>query len=127
MQPGSNAGGGYGETVTTTVDHPGGGGHDCLAWAAVAFSTAVADVDNDGLPDGVEDAVAPLKDPNDQELPNLYGMGASSHNHKDIFIEVNTTWAEPGDEWGSATAPYSATEITKQTRMVITTGRRPKD
>ena len=39
-------------------------------------------------------------------------MGASS-GHKDIFIEVNTTWAEPGTSWGSATAPYSATEITR--------------
>ncbi len=77
MQPGTNTSDGYGETVTTTVDHAGGGGYDCLTWAAVAFSTAVADVDNDGLPDGVEAAGGPLKDPNDQELPDLYAMGAT--------------------------------------------------
>ena len=78
----------------------------------MAFSTAVADVDNDGLPDGLEAAGGPLKDPNDQELPDLYAMGARS-THKDIFVEVNTTWAAPGTEWGSAAAPYSATQVTK--------------
>ena len=42
----------FGETVTTTVRHqPAKGGTDCLTWGAVVFSTAVADVDNDGHAD----------------------------------------------------------------------------
>ena len=78
MNPGNNSGDGYGETATTRIDHSGGGGYDCLALGAVVFSTAVADVDHDGLPDGLEDAAAGLKDPDGQALPNLNAMGAGS-------------------------------------------------
>ena len=54
----------YGETVTTTVAHtPANGGYDCLTWAAMIFSTAVADRDHDGVPDGIEDSTQDLKDP----------------------------------------------------------------
>jgi hypothetical protein len=55
MHPGTNTAGGFGETATTTIDHTSGG-YDCLALGAVVFSTAVADEDRDGLPDGLEDA-----------------------------------------------------------------------
>ena len=83
MTPGNNSGGGFGETATTTVDHSSGGSYDCLTWAAIIFSTAVADVDNDGLPDGLEDAAGGLQDPkgticSGEPLPNLNAMGASS-------------------------------------------------
>src|SRR5262245_65151685 len=109
----------YGETATTTVDHSGGGGYDCLTWGAVIFSTAVKDTDpsndpdpgapsGDGLPDGLEDAVSGLLDPDGQPLPNLNAMGASS-SHRDLFIEVNAMWAAPGTQWGSHTAPYNST------------------
>ena len=54
------------------------------------FSTEVADVDDDGLPDGLEDAPGGLKDPNDAELPNLNAMGAAS-THRDLFVEYNAT------------------------------------
>src|SRR5262249_3457093 len=76
MSPGNNAGSGYGETATTTVSHSGGGAYDCLTWGAVVFSTAIADVDHDGIPDGLEDAAAgaPLKDPNGVTLPDLKAM-----------------------------------------------------
>ena len=80
------------------------------------FSTAVADVDTDGLPDALENAPAPLLDANGSELPNLFAMGAGDHglgNKKDLFIEVNAMKADPGTSYGSATAPFSATEAIK--------------
>ena len=43
MNPGGNTGDGFGETVTATLDHSGGGGYDCLAVGAIVFSTAIAD------------------------------------------------------------------------------------
>ena len=67
MTPRNNFGD-FGETATTTVDHSGGGSYDCLTWAAVIFSTAVADVDHDGIPDGLEDAAGGLKDPKGTDL-----------------------------------------------------------
>ena len=97
----------YGETATTTVDHYGGGAYDCLTWAAVIFSTAVADVDHDGIPDGLEDAPRGLKDPNGERLPNLHAMGASSR-HKDIFLEFNGLWAPAGTSYGGPNAPYTS-------------------
>ena len=39
MNPGNNSADGYGETVTTTVNHSPGGGTDCLTWGAIIFST----------------------------------------------------------------------------------------
>jgi hypothetical protein len=108
----------FGETVMTTVDHsPASGSDDCLTWGAVIFSTAVADVDDDGLPDGLEDNPAGLTDPDGRELPNLNAMGAASRDplpngplHPDIFIEVNAMWAAAGTSYGSLQHPFSPTE-----------------
>jgi VCBS repeat-containing protein len=111
MNPGNNVAGGYGETATTRIDHSGGGGYDCLALGAVIFSTAVADADGDGIPDGLEDAPSGLKDPDGQALPNLNAMGASSA-HKDLFIEFNSLWAPAGTSYGSLNAPYNSTTTT---------------
>jgi hypothetical protein len=117
MNPGNNSAGGFGETATTTVDHSPGGGYDCLSWGAVVFSTAVADVDADGLPDGLEDAPLGLKDPATAEfpagqpLPNLNAMGASA-GHKDLFVEVNALKAMEGTSYGSPSAPYNSTITT---------------
>ncbi len=54
VSPGNNSSVDYGETATTSVEHSGGGGYDCVTWNAVIFSTAIADVDLDGLPDALE-------------------------------------------------------------------------
>jgi hypothetical protein len=108
---------GFGETVTTTLAHtPANGGYPCLAWSAVIFSTAVADEDHDGLPDGLEDSTTGLSDPPTAEfplgqpLPNLHAMGSGvntvSSAHPDVFIEINamrTTIAKPH---GSQKGPY---------------------
>lgn len=103
----------YGETATTATGQHKVPAYECLSWGAVVFSTAVADVDRDGLPDGLEDAVAGLSDPNGDQLPNLNAMGASSL-HKDVFIEINAMLAAPGTTYGSPDAPYSAT-LTQKT------------
>src|SRR4029078_6166585 len=90
--PGTGLGGIYGETVSATVTHTSSTPYECLAWSAVIFSTAVADVDHDGLPDGVEDDPFVLKDPDGQVLPNLKAMGAGSGTPgaptPDIFVEI---------------------------------------
>ncbi len=105
---------GFGETVTTSLHHtPANGGYDCLAWGAVIFSTSVADVDHDGLPDGLEDSTTGLKDPatpafpSGQPLPLLGpgGMGASSAQ-PDIFLEFNAMRTTTTKTHGSSTAPY---------------------
>jgi hypothetical protein len=114
MNPGNNSGGGFGETATATVNHSAGGGNDCLTWEGVIFSTALADVDHDGLPDGLEDATSGLKDPatpafpSGQPLPNLNAMLASS-SHEDIFIEVNAMRTFATKVHGSSTYPYNST------------------
>ena len=122
MNPGNNSAGGYGETATTTVDHSGGGGYDCLTWGAVILSTAVKDADpsddagappGDGLPDGLEDAASGLLDADGQPLPNVNAMGARSWR-RDLFIEVNAMWAEPHTRWGSSAAPYDSTHVYKE-------------
>ena len=114
MQQASSPVSGFGETATTEVDHTNNTPYECLSWAAVIFSTAVKDVDADGLPDGLEDATSTLKDPypgdpaNNQvgtDLPRLNAMGASS-SHKDVFIEMNGMWT-PGASYGAAEAPFS--------------------
>ena len=66
----------------------------------------------DGLPDGLEDTVGGLKDPDGRQLPNLKGMGAGS-DHRDLFVEFNAAWAPAGTSYGSATHPYSSTITTK--------------
>ena len=102
----------YGETATTKVFHqPGNGGNDCLAWGAIIFSTTVADQDRDGLPDGLEDSVSGLKDPDGTDLPNLKAMGAGS-DQKDFFDEINAMRADPGTKYGSTSAPFSPTTPT---------------
>jgi hypothetical protein len=116
MNPGNNSSGGFGETAIAKIDHSAGGGDDCLTWEGVVFSTAVADTDpnsdggplGDGLPDGLEDATNGLTDADGQPLPNLNAMGASS-SHRDLFVEFNATWAAAETSWGSASAPYDAT------------------
>ena len=115
---GSIVPGGYGESVTTKVNHSAGGGYDCLSWGAVIFSTAVADVDADGLPDGLEDVSGGLKDPDNTPLPNLKAMGGGS-DQADMFIEVNTMSALPGTVYGSATAPVDSTDLAHPTRTDV--------
>src|SRR5204863_4670160 len=110
----------FGETATTSADHVKATPYDCDTWAAVVFRTDVADVDGDGIPDGVEDAPigSPLHDPptaaeNDGPvLPDLHAMGAGS-GHKDMFIEVqamrtNASMSNPVT-YGDASAPFSST------------------
>jgi hypothetical protein len=110
MTPGNKAGS-FGETATTAVDHQRKGGYDCLTWGAIVFSTAVADVDGDGLPDGIEDAPGGLKDPpsaaftNGRPLPNLNAMGATSAV-KDLFVEFNAMRTLVDKVHGSPSAPY---------------------
>ena len=112
MTPAHLPSGPYGQTATTVVKHqPPNGGYDCISWGAMIFSTAVADNDGDGLPDGLEDAVNGLKDPDGEDLPNLNAMGADS-NQKDFFVEVNAMKADPGTSYGSADAPYDSTNDT---------------
>jgi len=78
----------YGDSVTTKVDHGGQNTpNDCLSWAAIIFSTTVQDTDQDGVPDGLENAVSGLKEPNDEDLPNVHAMGAI-YSVKDLFVEV---------------------------------------
>jgi hypothetical protein len=114
--PGTDSGDGFGETVTTSVQASPSPAA-CRASAAVIFSTTVADVDGDGLPDGVEDAAGGLSDPptasspGGTALPNLHAMGASS-SQKDLFLELNAMWAEAGTSYGSSSAPYNATTTT---------------
>src|SRR5688572_5198486 len=114
MQQASNPVSGFGETATTEVDHTNNSPYECLSWAAVIFSTAVKDVDADGLPDGLEDATSTLKDPDPvnpagRDLPRLRAMGAnqgSATSHKDVFIEMNAM-KTTGASYGNAAAPFS--------------------
>jgi hypothetical protein len=121
MQQATSPVSGFGETATTEVDHTNNTPYECLSWAAVIFSTAVKDVDRDGLPDGLEDATTTLKDPDPinsagRDLPRLRAMGAnkgSATSQKDVFIEMNGMWTPPASSttpatsYGDATAPFS--------------------
>jgi hypothetical protein len=118
LMPGTDFADGFGETATTSVDHGATNQHatpyECLSWAAIIFSTAVADTDSDGLPDGVENAAGGLKDPptpafpEGQPLPDLHGMGARV-GPRNLFVEINAMWARANTTYGSADAPYNAT------------------
>jgi hypothetical protein len=84
--------------------------------ASIIFSTEVADGDNDGLPDGIEEAMAGLKDPktlahpDGEPLPNLYAMGASV-DQRDLFVEINATKAPANTTYGAPDAPYNSTIV----------------
>jgi VCBS repeat-containing protein len=113
--PGTDYHDGYGETVNTTIQVGNATPKACRASAAVIFSTAVADADGDGLPDGLEDAPGGLHDPPTRSnplgdaLPNLNAMGANS-GHKDLFVEFNAMQAAAGTTYGSyPDAPINAT------------------
>lgn len=99
LMPGATFGE-YGEEVTTTVDHGKSSPYDCLAWAAIIFSTTVKDTDDDGYPDLLESSVNPLKGPDGQALPDMRAMGADAR-HKDVFIEVGAMQADAGTTYGS--------------------------
>ena len=77
LMPGATiAADGFGEFVTTTVDHQSGSPYDCLAFAATIFSTTVMDQEGvgigDGIPDGIEGGVPGLvRDADGTNLPNL--------------------------------------------------------
>ena len=92
--PGTDLGTGFGEQVTTTVDHTSSSPYDCLSWAAIIFSTTVQDADEDGLLDKLELSTAVLKEPNG-EAPAQYPrhgsgrpVGGPSASIKDLFVEV---------------------------------------
>lgn len=118
LMPGTDGSDGFGEIVTTSVDHGANNEnatpYECLTWAAIIFSTAVADTDHDGLPDGIEDTPGGLRDPptaafpQGEPLPNLHGMGARV-GQRDLIVEFNAMYAQPGTTYGSASAPYNAT------------------
>ena len=97
---------GYGETVTAKVDHQNSAPADCLAWAAMVFSTPVLDDDHDGLPDAVEkssttDAGGLWKDPDGRLLPDLHSMEASS-DQRDIFVEIGAMRTAGPEVYGSS-------------------------
>lgn len=100
LMPGAMSAAGYGEEVTTAVDHGMNSPYDCLAWAAIICSTTVKDTDDDGYPDLLESSTTPLKGPDGQTLPDMRAMGATPR-HKDIFIEVGGMKADPGTSYGS--------------------------
>ena len=110
----------FGEAVTTGVDHGANNvnaaPYECLAWAAMVFSTSVDDTDADGLPDAVEEVrnpQMPLSDPptpaypNGQPLPDLFEMGARI-GQRDLIVEINAMTAASGTTYGSAAAPFSS-------------------
>ena len=90
---------GYGEQVRLMIDRTNNTPYDCLATAAIIFSTAVQDTDDDGLVDVLEDSASALKDPQDPTgeslLPHLSAMGADS-THKDIFVEIGAMYSRTG-------------------------------
>src|SRR6185503_10482404 len=103
------SGDGYGEQVRTRVDHSSNTPYDCLATAAIIFSTAVQDTDDDGLVDLLEDSTSALKDPQDPTgaslLPDLHAMGADSTHpdstHKDLFVEVGWMYSDSAHVWAA--------------------------
>ncbi len=76
-----------GDSLTTSVNPPGNGSHDCLVWSAIIYRTKVNDSDGDGLLDKWESSAGTLYDPVGNPLPNLWAMGANPL-HKDLFIEI---------------------------------------
>jgi hypothetical protein len=105
LMPGTTTADGYGETVTTTVDHTSVNPYDCASWGAIVFSVAVKDDDHDGIPDGVEDRVA-TKDADGTPLPDLPASVHSSH--KDILVQMDAMQAAAETSYGSVSAPYNS-------------------
>jgi hypothetical protein len=113
---------GYGETATMGVDHTNSNPYDCLAVAAVVFSTPVLDQDADGLPDALEASStaghAAWRNPNvdltvtdpGKLLPDLHGMGALP-NQPDIFVEIGAMVTTSDTTYGSSNAPYDSSAI----------------
>ena len=112
----------YGEEVKLTFDHTKTTPYECQTFHAFLFSTAVKDVDGDGLPDRLEDATTELRTPptpahpNGDPLPRLNLMGAKSVNpdlspHKDLFIEINAAYTTGPKTYGSATAPFNSLAV----------------
>ena len=103
----------YGEQLTTILDHARGksgkeggrGPYDCLAQAAIIFSTTVVDVDGDGIIDVQEDpspfGVNVLADPNGHPYPDLDAMGAVV-GQRDFFAEINGMRTDLLTTYGSA-------------------------
>src|SRR5262249_40239208 len=115
-----NNGDGYGETAAVSITARSSP-QACRTVAAIVFSTTVADVDHDGIPDGIEDVDPAVgrttndpptaSNPAGALLPNLNAMGASS-SHPDIFIEMNAMYALPNTSYGSPMAPFNSTTTT---------------
>ena len=86
----------FGQQVTTTLTHGSDSTYDCPSEAAIIFSTTVVDVDDDGILDILEDPLPfgenVLTDPNGQEYPDLFAMGArvdvGGVPQRDFFVEI---------------------------------------
>src|SRR5688572_17613472 len=103
--PGMGAGE-YGEQLTMTSLYTAPATYGCQTWSAIAFSTAIPDVDNDGLIDLLEtEAVSSYKDPAGNAYPQLHALGART-TQKDLFVEVNSMVAAPNTKYGNATYPF---------------------
>ena len=100
LMPGTDGHDGYGEQVTTTVDHLSASPYDCLSWAAIVFSTTVQDIDDDGLVDRLEQTSG-LRDPANMLYPDIAGMGAVV-GQKDLFVEIGAMYASSHDHMPSA-------------------------
>ena len=104
LMPGTNNGNGFGEQVTVAVDHLNTSPYDCLATAAIVFSTNVEDADDDGLNDFLE-ANAGLMNPARVPYPDISLMGASP-GQRDLFVEIGAMWS---DGWNPATSGQDPT------------------
>ena len=104
LMPGTNNGNGFGEQVTVAVDHLNTSPYDCLATAAIVFSTNVEDADEDGLNDFLE-ANAGLMNPARVPYPDISLMGASP-GQRDLFVEIGAMWS---DGWNPATSGQDPT------------------
>jgi VCBS repeat-containing protein len=102
--------GDFGETVTMKITHGKTSPYECIALEATWFSTTVADRDGDGKPDRLEQqGTGPLKNPDGQEQPYLWAMGATD-DHKDAFFEfIALKTTAPTTRYGSEQAPYDST------------------
>lgn len=81
-------------SATVKIDHVGTP-YNCLTGGVFILSTAVQDVDQDGIVDKLETSGSSgtVQDPKGQLLPDLYTMGARP-NQKDLFIEIGAMKAD---------------------------------